>query len=872
MKLKQTELPDKQQLVKMGQRLFLSVFLFLTIPAVLVKAEAKQGLPASDALAPVLKDSLSPTPYRRSFTTDLLRKGVPKQVRRTHFLAQISPDESLPTSVEQQGENRLNINGGAREGNNLFHSFEEFSVPEGIEAVFENAPDLQNIFTRVTGDAVSVIEGILRTQGEANFFLLNSNGIVFGENAQLDVGGSFLATTANSIQFEDGTEFTVNAEEQPILTVSVPIGVQFEGNSGAITVNGHGNQVHSESSFTPIKLDQRQQGLSVSSAQTFALVGNGVNLNGAVISSTEDGHIYLSSINSGLLDINQTEDRFTLSSDNVTEYQDIDLKQQSLVDASGERVGSVFITGRNISILEQSFVLSQNQGNLSSGSLNIQASESLIVSGQAVKSDVRSNIRSENFAAGEGADINISANQVLFQNGARIRTNSFGDALGGDIKIKAADSIQLSASSSIIATTFAKGDAGNIVLSTSQLQVHASVINSSTNGAGNGGTLDVNADLVEIIGTSATTRASIATTSFAAGNADDLTLNTKKLRVIDGASFSSSSFGSGNAGNLTVNASESVEVKGISNNFVSTSNPQSTIRAAVQSVPPQARKTLGLPDVPSGDSGNVTINVPVLNITQEGVVSVENQGTGNGGLLYVNANQLNLEGAGKITAATASGLGGNIDLTTENLKIDQGSQITAAAENNGDGGNVMINTTTLIAKKNSQVTANAFQGRGGNIDINAEALFLFDSPENIFSASSELGIDGTIQFDTPDINLQRELEQSELEIITADQAITNSCLSRSNGQASFTISGNDEFPKNPHSNYSDSNFSLTGVGSLPTTIKQPSSTQASNSSNKQSMIPAEKMVETEDGRILLVAAPQTAESIYCQRKVEGHDK
>ena len=114
---------------------------------------------------------------------------------------------SLPTSVEQKGENRLNINGGEREGNNLFHSFEEFSVPEGIEAVFENALDIENIFTRISGDAASDINGVLRTQGGANFFIVNPNGIVFGENAQLDVGGSFIATTANSIQFADGADF-----------------------------------------------------------------------------------------------------------------------------------------------------------------------------------------------------------------------------------------------------------------------------------------------------------------------------------------------------------------------------------------------------------------------------------------------------------------------------------------------------------------------------------------------------------------------------------------------------------------------------------------------------------------------------------------
>ena len=114
----------KQQLVRVGKRLCLSTILFFGIPTALVEA-------------------------------------------------QVTPDESLSTNVEQQGENQLNINGGEREGNNLFHSFEEFSVPEGIEAVFENASDIENIFTRITGETASSINGILRTQGGANFFLIS---------------------------------------------------------------------------------------------------------------------------------------------------------------------------------------------------------------------------------------------------------------------------------------------------------------------------------------------------------------------------------------------------------------------------------------------------------------------------------------------------------------------------------------------------------------------------------------------------------------------------------------------------------------------------------------------------------------------------
>lgn len=590
----------------------------------------------------------------------------------------------------------MKINGGERTGNNLFYSFEEFLIPEGKEAVFENATEIENIFTRITGESVSNIEGILKTQGGANFFLINPNGIIFGENAQLDVDGSFIATTANSIKFEDGTEFAANSSTtEPIITIDRPIGLNFAGNNGAITVNGKGNQIVSESPPQAIKFDQKPEGLSVPSRKTLALIGNGINFNGGVI-TTEGGEIYLTSVDSGAVNINENKSGFTLTSDDLTKLQDINLNQQSLINASGEQPGIISLIGENINLLNASFVLAQNVGTSSGSALNINATEALSLSGRVSK--VPSNISSETFNSGKGADINISAQRMQLQNSGRIRTNSLSRGMSGDINVNIADSIQLF-TSLIIATTFAEGNAGNVNLSTSQLRLNAAGITSSTNASGNGGNVTVDAALIEIAGTASTDRASIATTSFANGDAGNLTLNTEQLRVIDGASLSSSSFATGDAGTLTINASKSVEVRGASSKPVISTNLQSTIRSAVQSVSPQAAKALGLPTVPTGNAGNLTIATPQLNILQEGVVSVANQGTGSGGTLSIKVEQLNLFEAGRITAATTSGQGGNINLKTDQLHLDENSSITATAENNGDGGNVTINTTALLIKK-----------------------------------------------------------------------------------------------------------------------------------------------------------------------------
>jgi filamentous hemagglutinin family protein len=133
------------------------------------------------------------------------------------------------------------IDGGAIRGANLFHSFSQFNIGEGRGAYFANPSGIENILSRVTGSDASKIFGTLGVSGNANLFLINPNGIIFGKNASLDVRGSFVASTASSLKFADGTEFSAKAtQSKPLLTVSVPLGLQFGANPGSIQVQGDG--------------------------------------------------------------------------------------------------------------------------------------------------------------------------------------------------------------------------------------------------------------------------------------------------------------------------------------------------------------------------------------------------------------------------------------------------------------------------------------------------------------------------------------------------------------------------------------------------------------------------------------------------------
>ncbi|HEY9643450.1 MAG TPA: filamentous hemagglutinin N-terminal domain-containing protein, partial [Coleofasciculaceae cyanobacterium] len=157
--------------------------------------------------------------------------------------AQIVQDGTLssPSSVTVNGTQFV-ITGGTQAGGNLFHSFRDFSVPAGQTASFQNIdPGIRHIISRITGSSISRINGAieaLQTGGAvspADFFLINPNGVIFGRNASLRLGGSFLATTGDRLTFADGFQFRADGRQTaPLLSVSVPTGIQLSPAAGPI--------------------------------------------------------------------------------------------------------------------------------------------------------------------------------------------------------------------------------------------------------------------------------------------------------------------------------------------------------------------------------------------------------------------------------------------------------------------------------------------------------------------------------------------------------------------------------------------------------------------------------------------------------------
>ncbi|GEM_PF-1156522 len=159
-------------------------------------------------------------------------------------LAQLTPDQTLGTenstireNLQVKGALADVIEGGAIRNSNLFHSFSEFNINELQRVYFANPTEINNIFTRVTGENPSNIFGTLGVNGSANLYLLNPHGFVFGENAQLDITGSFTATTADSVIFNNFNYSAINPEAPPLLNISVPLGLQYGNAQNAGIIN-----------------------------------------------------------------------------------------------------------------------------------------------------------------------------------------------------------------------------------------------------------------------------------------------------------------------------------------------------------------------------------------------------------------------------------------------------------------------------------------------------------------------------------------------------------------------------------------------------------------------------------------------------------
>ena len=470
--------------------------------------------------------------------------------------AQVIPDETLgaegsvvtPTNIN--GLPGEQIDGGATRGSNLFHSFEQFSIPIGGEAFFNNALDIQNIISRVTGESISNIDGLLRANGTANVFLLNPNGIIFGSNAQLSIGGSFVGSTASNLNFANGISFSATAPTTtPLLTVSVPIGLQFGGTTGSIV-----NQSRATNSIGQVV------GLQVQQEKTLALIGGDVRLDGGVL-TTQGGRVELGGVAGagtvGLVDNNNLRLSFA---DGVARA-DVSLTNGSEVNIRSGGGGSIAVNARNLDVLGNSVLVAGIDEGLDSldtqaGDITLNATEVIKV-GQS--STIRNNINKN--ATGNSGNINITTGSLL-TNDALLSASTFGQGSAGNVTINARDTISFD---------------GVVVGS----DLGGAISRSELGAVGNGGEISITTSSLSV-----TNGARIGTSTRGQGDAGNLSIATRSI-VLDNGQLTVASLSAGKGGNIRLQVQDLLQMR--HNSLIIAFDPRGT-----------------------GNSGNIDINTGFL--------------------------------------------------------------------------------------------------------------------------------------------------------------------------------------------------------------------------------------------------------------------
>ncbi|MGB3404499.1 MAG: filamentous hemagglutinin N-terminal domain-containing protein [Microcoleaceae cyanobacterium] len=717
----------------------------------------------------------------------------------TATVAQIIPDNTLGNEssvvVPNQtirGINSDRIDGGAIRGSNLFHSFQEFNINNGQGVYFSNPENITNILTRITGNNLSNLQGTLGILGNANLFLINPNGIVFGPNARLDISGSFFASTADSILFENGIEFAAsNPEAPPLLTINIPIGLQFRESQPTATIVNQGNlflNSQNQASFDP----------------TLGFIGGDIVLEGGQITA-EQGNIELGSVgNNNRVKIIENENSFSFDYSEITQFQNIQLNQSvisvnSLVNAQQESGGNINIhTGNldlNNSAIETVTFGSHNGGNINVNANNITATG--LANDPLFPTDpennqflggIRSIVGTE--ATGRSGNITVNTQQLGLQNGATVGSFVRGAGAGGDVLITA-ENIQVSGVGVAVSqdpglsqfflifnnrlpsgpyttvTPQATGPGGNLTVNTSTLRVEDSgIVAAGTFGLGESGDLSITAQEIEVAGkNNEFALPSLLTTStlLGSGQGGNLMINTNRLSLRDGGQVRAGSSGRGDSGDVTVVASE-IELSGRSFDNLFPSSISSNVGDLVVLAP----ELIGI-----GNAGNLNIQSHSITLTDGGEITASTFGSGDAGNILVNAREITASGGVKVgdlvipsglrvdVLPGATGNGGDLTVNTDRLTLRDGGQLSTnmfSTSETVQSGNLTVNATVIeasgifINSASGLVTnvQNGASGNAGTLTVNTDRLSLRDGAA-IGSLIAGTGAGGNIEVNAGEI-------------------------------------------------------------------------------------------------------------------------
>ncbi len=725
-------------------------------------------------------------------------------------LSEITLDGSMGTTGSLAGPDfQITEDLGQRTSGNLFHSFGQFNINSAESATFSGSAGIKNVISRVTGGQTSTIDGTFRsTIPGANVYFLNPSGIIFGENASLDVQGSFHASTADYLKFKDGVKFETGlANTNPLLTIASPEAFGFLDDSPApISVSGGLNKI-----------------LSVPEDSTLSLIGGNISIDDNTLYAPSGQVIIASAGSSGEIIFNESG----VNTSSFTRGGNIQLSHHAGISVSADAAGKVVIRGGqmvmdnaaifayttnedggeidvdltgSLSINGGTGIQSASLGNGDSGDISIKSEKLDIRNGGLIASFFKSSGNSGNLsvdsneiiltndkiipapgfnvvlptgivhtagsnASGNPRGLSVNSKNLIISNAAYISTMNGGLTNGADILINS-DNILLTNTldtginfTGIQADVVGTGNGGSIIIHSNELTINNGAnISASTNAAGNAGNIKIDSPTLILTGKKSDISSD---TSFHTGNAGDISIQSTRMELHDGATLSTETLGFGLGGDITVNSSN-ILLSGEKTGFFTDSLNSSTQNAGNLTITAdyldmRSGATLDASSHSQGIEGYLDFisKYPALLdiIDLDSLPLDENKNSfGNGGVISLNINHLYINESTIGAITTGKGQAGNINIKAQTILItashtDDFIGIVNQSEEgaSGNAGNITINTSSLELLSDARISSSTFStGQAGDINITADTISL-DDAAFIQSASNNhlthIGID-----------------------------------------------------------------------------------------------------------------------------------
>ena len=725
--------------------------------------------------------------------------------------AQVITDGSVGAASSLSGPNMLVTQSmGDTRGQNLFHSFSEFSIHQGESVTFESGASINNVIARVTGGEQTLINGGLFA--DANLFLLNPNGILVGAGATLDVAGTLNLSSADYLKFNDDEFFYANITDTSSLSIANPTAFGFlDENIGSLSIVDNDLNFSGDNGFSLVGGE-----IVLENGEVFLAGGNlhlvAVGSEGEVVISGDD---FDASGLSAMSNVSLDEFNVVTSGSAVLAPGNIQIKSNSLLLDNQARLltnSSVGDDGGHIAINVDSLSIEGNSSITTRVADTGRAGAAGNITIDAVDIDVLlGRIGVSTSSAGDAGNIVINADTLIldgrhhqsFFDVAEIssRTGNVNDVIGqsGNITLDVGQ-LNIFSNGQLVTESSSNANAGAMNINVEHLFIDGAErieskntgILSRVTGVGHGGDISINAQRIDLdnFGFIVSGTGGNAFSPEQTGNGGLLTIVSSDELMMDNQSvIESNTFGLGKAGGIDINAGR-LQLNNLSSiqslSAVIANNDAGDIHiSAGDSVEIFNRSNISSISSQT-NAGNITIDAGRLVHLSSGQIESSTSVINDGNNLLANTISISTEAfvmerqsefdTKATISTTANGLadGSDIAINATDIRIENASEVTTTTTNIGNAGDIsLVSDNTTFNDHSLIATSTSSRGAGGAIDINSVNV-LIDNNSNLSVSTTGLGDAGSIVIEGKDIVLNGKSQITSSSLGAADRGDTGS--------------------------------------------------------------------------------------------------